>query len=245
MKKETKTFSPPQYRNIVFLTGAGISAPSGLDTFRGANSLWRKYPVEDVATAEAYERNPNRVHQFINSLKQGFKQAKPNQAHEAITCLQSKTDAAVSIITQNIDILHEQAQSQNVYHIHGQINQAECLRCRHIMETWGDVSTDTACPSCGAVGQMKPNIVLFHEPILLEETVKKLLATMDLFIAVGTSGIVFPAAGFAKTAKENGAHTVLLNAEPIENSDFDEVIIGDASETLVQFVAGLINSGQV
>lgn len=245
MYKEKQTTSPPAYQNIVFLTGAGISAPSGLDTFRGKNSIWNKYPPDEVATAEAFERNPERVHAFINGLKAAFQKAKPNEAHKAISLLQQSSKADISVLTQNIDTLHEQANSKNVYHIHGQINQIKCLSCGCITEEWGSVNSQTICPSCNSLGKMRPNIVLFHEPILWTEKVEKLLETVDLFVAVGTSGIVFPAAGFAKIAKTNGAETVLLNAETIENSDFDEIIIGNAAETLPKFVSELLHSGKV
>ncbi len=239
---KNKTDLPPVYRNIVFLTGAGISAPSGLATFRSQNGLWNNHRMEDVATKEAFERCPEQVHAFVNSLKPEFFAARPNTAHLAITKLQQIYPANVSVLTQNIDTLHEQARTKNVYHIHGQINQAKCLQCGHIMETWEDVGTKTVCPACGISGKLKPDVVLFHEPILHEQMIADLLQKADLFIAIGTSGVVYPAAGFAAEAKRNGARTVLLNAEIVTGRNFDEQIIGDAAETLPEFVSRLLLS---
>lgn len=147
------------YRNIVILTGAGISAESGLATFRSSNGLWNNHRVEDVASVEGFERNPELVHDFYNNLKTEIQTARPNAAHLAITRLQREYPAAVSVITQNVDTLHEKAGSKEVWHIHGQINQAVCLNCSRIMESWSDVTTETACPHCSVSGMMKPNIV--------------------------------------------------------------------------------------
>lgn len=148
-----------QYHNILVLTGAGISAESGLATFRSSNGLWNNHKVEDVATIEAFAKNPEYVHDFYNEMKPELLAAKPNAAHLALAELEQKYSGNVSIVTQNVDILHEKAGSKKVYHIHGQINQAVCLNCGHILETWGDVDTQTVCANCGVVGMMKPNIV--------------------------------------------------------------------------------------
>lgn len=147
------------YRKIAVLTGAGISAESGLATFRSSNGLWNNHKVEDVASIEGFERNPALVHDFYNDLKLEIQKAKPNAAHLAVTRLQREYPAEVNVITQNVDTLHEKAGCKNVYHIHGQINQAVCLNCGHILETWGDVDTQTVCPYCNIAGMMKPNIV--------------------------------------------------------------------------------------
>ena len=226
-----------KYQNIVILTGAGISAESGLATFRASNGLWNNHPVEDVATVEAFERNPAYVHEFYNELKKELVKARPNPAHLAITRLQREYGAAISVVTQNVDTLHEKAGNQNIYHIHGQINQARCLNCGHILETFGDVDTETTCPHCQIAGMMKPNIVFFGENLLCMDKVDRLLSSCDLFLSVGTSGVVFPAASFVQIAKYNGAATYEFNLEPTSNNFyFDRHIFGPAGTTLPAFV---------
>ncbi len=230
-----------KYQNIVILTGAGISAESGLATFRASNGLWNNHRVEDVATVEAFERNPAYVHEFYNELKKELVKAQPNPAHFAITRLQREYDAEISIVTQNVDTLHEKAGSKNICHIHGQINQALCLNCGHILETFGDVDTETVCPHCKIVGMMKPNIVFFGENLLCMDKVDRLLSGCDLFLSVGTSGVVFPAASFVQIAKYNGAQTYEFNLEPTSNNFyFDRHIFGPAGTTLPAFVDELL-----
>lgn len=230
-----------KFQNIVILTGAGISAESGLATFRASNGLWNNHKVEDVATIEAFERNPAYVHEFYNDLKKELAAAKPNAAHLAITRLQKEYPADISVITQNVDILHEKAENRNIYHIHGQINQAVCLNCGHILETFGDVDTETVCPHCQVSGMMKPNIVFFGENLLCMDEVDTLLRRCDLFLSVGTSGVVFPAAAFVQTAKYYGAQTFEFNLEPTSNNFyFDKHIFGPAGTTLPAFVDEMI-----
>lgn len=230
-----------KYYKIVFLTGAGISAESGLATFRSENGLWNNHRVEDVATIEAYYRNQDYVHDFYNTMKPELWNAKPNAGHLAITKLQNEYPADVHIITQNVDTLHEKAKSKNVHHIHGQINQAVCMNCGHVIETWGDVCSETVCESCGVQGMMKPNIVFFGENLLYMDTVEELLRKADLFVSVGTSGVVFPAAGFAQTAKYYGADTIEFNLEATSNNFyFDKHIMGKAGDTLPKFVDELL-----
>ena len=230
-----------KYSSIVILTGAGISAESGLATFRSSNGLWNNHKVEDVATIEAFQRNPEFVHDFYNQMKPELLSAKPNPAHLAITKLQDKYPAPVAVITQNVDTLHEKAGSRNIYHIHGQINQAVCLNCGHVLETWNDVTTETVCPQCSVAGMMKPNIVFFGENLLYMDKVERLLASCDLFISVGTSGVVFPAAAFVQTAKLYGAETYEFNLEKTSNNFyFDHHIFGKAGETLPPFIDELL-----
>ncbi len=234
-----------QYRSIVILTGAGISAESGLATFRAANGLWNNHRVEDVATIEAFERNPAYVHDFYNELKPELNKARPNAAHLAIARLQKEYPTPVHIITQNVDTLHEKAKSQNIWHIHGQINQAVCLNCGHILETFGDVDMQTVCPNCQTQGMMKPNIVFFGENLLYMDKVEQLLNNCDLFVSVGTSGVVFPAAAFVQTAKYHGAETVEFNLEPTSNNFyFDRHIMGPAGVTLPAYVEELLQNLQ-
>lgn len=231
------------YKHIVFLTGAGISAESGLATFRSENGLWNNHRVEDVATFEAYLRNPDYVHQFYNDMRPELFKAEPNPAHLAITDLQSNYPAQIDVVTQNVDTLHEKAGNKNIYHIHGQINQIVCLNCGHVFETWGDISSEDKCEKCGVVGMLKPNIVFFGENLLYMDKVDNLLKSCDLFISIGTSGVVYPAAGFVQIAKMFGADTIELNMEQTSNNRlFDRHIYGPAGTTLPALVQELIES---
>ena len=233
------------YKNIVILTGAGISAESGLATFRSTNGLWNNHKVEDVATVEAFFKNPDYVHQFYNEMRPELYNAKPNAAHLAITKLQQEYPAQISVVTQNVDTLHEKAGSKNIYHIHGQINQIVCLNCGHVFETWGDVSAEDKCEHCAIMGMLKPNIVFFGENLLCMDKVDKLLQTCDLFLSIGTSGVVYPAAGFVQIAKMFGADTFEFNMEETSNNRlFDEHIYGPAGKTLPQFIDELIKKGK-
>lgn len=232
-----------KYKHILFLTGAGISAESGLSTFRSENGLWNNHKVEDVATIEAYLRNPDYVHQFYNDMRPDLFKAKPNPAHLAITELQNNFSAQIDVVTQNVDTLHEKAGNKNVYHIHGQINQIVCMNCGHVFETWGDVSSEDKCEQCGISGMLKPNIVFFGEDLLYMDKVNVLLKTCDLFISVGTSGVVYPAAGFVQIAKMFGADTIELNMEKTSNNLlFDRHIYGPAGTTLPALVKELIEN---
>lgn len=232
-----------KYQRIFILTGAGISAESGLATFRSTNGLWNNHKVEDVASIEGFERNPALVHDFYNNLKLEVQEVEPNSAHLAISKLQDKYPAEINIITQNVDTLHEKAGNQNVYHIHGQINQAVCLNCGHVLETWGDVDTETVCSNCKVSGMMKPNIVFFGENLLCMDKVELLLRQCDLFISIGTSGVVYPAASFVQSAKYYGADTMEFTLEPTANNYlFDKHIYGKAGETFPQFVDELLKS---
>jgi len=231
------------YKHIVFLTGAGISAESGLSTFRSENGLWNNHRVEDVATIEAYYRNQDYVHQFYNDMRPELLKAQPNPAHLAITELQKNYPAQIDVVTQNVDTLHEKAGNQNIYHIHGQINQIVCMNCGHVFETWGDVSSQDKCEQCGTIGMLKPNIVFFGENLLYMNKVDRLLQECDLFISVGTSGVVYPAAGFVQIAKMFGADTIELNMETTSNNRlFDRHIYGPAGTTLPALVKELIES---
>ncbi len=234
-----------KYKNILILTGAGISAESGLATFRSSNGLWNNHKVEDVATIEGFIRNPDYVHSFYNYMKKELQIARPNKAHLAITRLQNEYPASINIITQNVDILHEKAGNQNVFHIHGQINQAVCLNCGHIIEGFEEITTQTICPNCKHTNTMKPNIVFFGENLLCMDEVETMLRKCDLFLSIGTSGVVFPAASFVQTAKYYGATTYEFNLEPTSNNFyFDHHIMGPSGTTLPEFVNKLIMEHQ-
>ena len=230
-------------KNIVILTGSGISAESGLKTFRSEDGLWLNHRVEDVCTVEAFERNPALVHSFYNELRPIMMKATPNAGHQAITMLQQELpDVTINVVTQNVDLLHEKAGSKNIYHIHGRIDECICMNCGHVLTTLGDVESDEACPECHVQGMLKPNIVFFGEMPKYMDEVDKMLAECDMFIAIGTSGIVYPAAGFVRQAKFYGAKTYLFNLDPCNNSSqFDQEILGKASQTFPKFAEDLIN----
>ena len=230
------------YGDIVILSGAGISAESGIPTFRDSDGLWNNHRVEDVATIEAWYKNPVAVHAFYNQLKKDIANKQPNPAHLAITRLQREyKNGAVNVVTQNVDLLHEKAGNTNVWHIHGQIDQAVCMRCGRVLPAAGDMDEKAVCPSCGVAGKIKPNIVFFGENLLYMDKVEALLARCRLFVSVGTSGAVFPANTFARTAKYHGAETVEFNVgETVNRYDFDRHVTGPAGTTLPAFVDELL-----
>lgn len=230
------------YGDIVILSGAGISAESGIPTFRDSDGLWNNHRIEDVATIEAYERHPEQVHDFYNGLKIDLQQALPNPAHLAITELQNGyRNGTVSVVTQNVDLLHEKAGNRNIYHIHGQIDQAVCMNCGRITDARGEVTTETLCAGCGMAATLKPNIVFFGENLLRMNEVDALLDKCRLLIAVGTSGAVYPANTFARIARYHGADTIEFNLHATVNSyDFDRHVIGRAGETFPRFVKELL-----
>ena len=236
-----------QDASIVILTGAGISAESGLETFRGAGGLWCGHRVEDVATPEAFARDPKLVHEFYNMRRAGLLNPaiQPNPAHKALARLEEKWDGEVLVITQNIDDLHERGGSQNLLHMHGEILKAFCLHCSHgtgvKVECRTDLSTDNSCPSCGQKGGLRPDIVWFGEMPYHMDEIYAALSNCALFIAIGTSGHVYPAAGFVREALSAGALSVEMNLEPsLSASVFDHSIVGLAGTTVPQFVKSLL-----
>ena len=231
---------------IVILTGAGISKESGLDTFRDADGIWVKVRIEDVATPEAFARDPARVHAFYNARRRSLlrPEVAPNAAHRALARLEAEWRGSVLLVTQNIDNLHERAGSKSLRHIHGEMLKARCEACGNISEWTDDLDTALACMACGASGGMRPHVVWFGEmPFHLDE-VDAALAACDLFISIGTSGNVYPAAGFVAEASANGAHTVELNLEPSEGrSHFAEFRYGQAGTIVPDYVAHLLEHG--
>lgn len=231
-----------KYRNIVFLTGAGISAESRLATFRGNGGLWNGCNPDDVATLGGFKKNREAALSFYNNLRREALNAEPNAAHLAITKLQQEYDGEVSILTQNVDTLHEKSHSKNVYHIHGRIDQSLCLNCSRAFETTEDVLPETVCPHCECSGSLRPDIVFFGEEIRFGKQAKELICKADLFIAVGTSGTIVPASKFAAEAKRKGARAVAFNLERLANlGDFHQFVAGKASVTLPKFVCGLLD----
>lgn len=226
--------------NIVILTGAGISAESGLSTFRDENGLWCGHRVEDVATPEGFARDPALVHDFYNRRRAQLKEAKPNAAHVALAGLQRRLSGRVLIVTQNVDDLHERAGSDEKFlrHMHGYLNKARCIASERIFDWYDDITAETPCACCKEIGNLRPHIVWFGEMPLYMDEIYRRLRDCDLFMAIGTSGNVYPAAGFVQEARMNGrAHTVELNMEPsLSHSLFAEKIYGSAGTIVPDYV---------
>lgn len=197
---------------IVILTGAGISAESGLDTFRAEDGLWAQHRVEDVATPEGFARDPKRVVDFYNARRAQCADVSPNAAHEALARLQQQFDGQVVVVTQNVDDLHEKGGSRGVIHMHGSLKSALCAVCDHRWPAPLEMAPGDSCPACGAAAA-RPDIVWFGEMPYEMDTIFDHLAEADIFAAIGTSGNVYPAAGFVAEARRAGAHTVELNLE--------------------------------
>ncbi len=226
---------------IVILTGAGLSAESGVPTFRDAGGIWARYDYREVATPEGFARNPARVHEFYNMRRRAHETVEPNAAHRALAHLERDHAGEVWIVTQNVDELHEQAGSRNLIHMHGEIYRALCGACGSRRPWREDLSVETRCPACGGAGAMRPDVVWFGEIPYHMERIRALIAEADLFLSIGTSGNVYPAAGFVAEARAQGAHTVELNLEPSEGrSLFAEAIHGRATEVVPAYVARLL-----
>lgn len=220
--------------NIVILTGAGISAESGLGTFRDKGGLWTRYPLEDVATPEGFARDPALVHEFYNMRRRLAREAAPNAAHHALARLERESGGQVLIVTQNVDDLHERAGSRNLIHMHGELLAQLCASCDDRRPTPGDLSTESTCPACGAAA-LRPDVVWFGEIPYRMEEISEALGRADLFVSIGTSGEVYPAAGFAAEAARAGARTLELNLEP-SGGFFEESRAGKASEIVPAWV---------
>ncbi|TNE61694.1 MAG: NAD-dependent protein deacylase [Alphaproteobacteria bacterium] len=235
------------YRNIVVLTGAGISAESGLRTFRDAGGLWEGFRMEDVATPEAFARDPALVQRFYNMRRADLLWAEPNAAHKALAELEANFAGEVTIITQNVDDLHEKAGSHNVMHMHGELRKVRCRMCGQVHDWEDDIEDGSGCADCGTIGMLRPHIVWFGEmPFYMEEIVDALRGC-DLFLSIGTSGHVYPAAGFVAEVRAQGlAHTVELNMEPSQGASyFAECRHGPAGSLVPGFVSELLNGRMI
>ncbi|EAQ04898.1 NAD-dependent deacetylase [Pseudooceanicola batsensis HTCC2597] len=222
--------------NIVILTGAGISTESGMGTFRGAGGLWENRRVEDVATPEGFARDPEMVHRFYNMRRQKAASVRPNAAHEALARLQREHPGKVTLVTQNVDALHEAGGSDSVIHMHGRLAGALCAACDHRWEAPDEMHPGFPCPACAAP-HARPDVVWFGEMPYHMEEIFDALSTCTLFAAIGTSGQVYPAAGFVQEAFRAGAHTVEINLEPSAVvSDFAETRFGPATQTVPAWV---------
>jgi NAD-dependent deacetylase len=230
-----------EVRNIVVLTGAGISAESGLRTFRAADGLWEEHQVEDVATPQAFRRDPDLVHRFYDERRAQVSVAEPNAAHRALARLDAAWPGELLIVTQNVDDLHERAGAKRMLHMHGELKSAWCLACDARMAWERGLGDRPACPKCGERGKMRPDIVWFGEIPYAMDRIEAALADADLFVSVGTSGAVYPAAGYVQTARYFGARTLELNLEPSLGSMlFDESRIGRAGELVPAWVAEML-----
>ena len=233
--------------NIVILTGAGISQESGVETFRCAGGVWSRFRLDDVATPQGFAANPELVQRFYNDRRRGLKDPaiQPNPAHLALARLeQSWTRGTVLIVTQNIDDLHERAGSQSLIHMHGELLKIRCTHCDRPFAWHEDLTIEHRCPDCQQRGRLRPHVVWFGEVPLEMERIYKALQQCDLFISIGTSGHVYPAAGFVAMVQQMGrADTVELNLEPSEGSyNFDRCIHGKASAIVPDFVEALLAS---
>lgn len=203
-----------EIHNIVILTGAGISAESGLATFRGPDGLWEGRRIEDVATPEAFARDPDLVQAFYDARRARLKEVEPNAAHYALARLEAEWPGNLLLVTQNVDDLHERAGSASVLHMHGQLTSAWCLACDHRVPWTEDLADDPPCPDCNVSGSLRPDIVWFGEMPYQMDRIDAALREADLFVSIGTSGAVYPAAGFVQTARYCGAQTLEINLEP-------------------------------
>jgi len=230
----------PDPTNIVILTGAGISAESGLATFRGPGGLWEGHRVEDVCTPEALADDPRLVHRFYDARRAALSTVEPNAAHRALAKLDAEWPGELLIVTQNVDDLHERAGAKRLLHMHGELNSALCASCGARSGWTGAMPPGTLCSACGEPA-LRPDIVFFGEMPYAMDRIERAIAGADLFVSIGTSGAVYPAAGFVQTARYHGAETLEMNLEPSAGSAyFAETRLGPASELVPSWVEGLL-----
>lgn len=228
---------------VVVLTGAGISAESGIRTFRATDGLWEEHRVEDVATPEGFARDPELVQAFYNARRRQLQQVEiaPNAAHKALARLEEDLGDHFLLVTQNIDNLHERAGNKNVIHMHGELLKVRCASSGQVLDWKEDVTPEDRCHCCQLSAPLRPHVVWFGEMPLGMDEIYQALATADYFIAIGTSGHVYPAAGFVHEARLQGAHTVELNLEPSQvGSEFEEKYYGLASEVVPEYIERLL-----
>ena len=226
-----------EIKNIVILTGAGVSAESGIDTFRGGGGLWEQHRVEDVATPEAFARDPDLVLRFYDMRREAIQTKEPNAAHFSLGRLDSQWSGGLLIVTQNVDDLHERGGAKRLLHMHGEHLNAWCMAC-DARSRWCEALIDRpACPACGTPGTLRPDIVWFGEMPYRMGEIYHALNRADLFVSIGTSGAVYPAAGFVREARAQGVPTLELNLEPSQGSHFfDESRFGPATEVVTAWV---------
>jgi len=231
--------------NIVILTGAGVSAESGLATFRGPDGLWEGHRVEDVCTPEAFRRDPALVHAFYDARREKLGTVEPNAAHTALARLDAEWPGELLLVTQNVDDLHERAGSTRLLHMHGELAKGWCLGCNDRFAWEGPMGEAAECPSCATTGMVRPDIVWFGEMPYEMERIDEALQRCDLFVSIGTSGAVYPAAGFVQTAKHCGSETLEMNLEPSMGSYmFDESRVGRAGKLVPRWVGELLGAAE-
>ena len=228
-------------RNIVILTGAGVSAESGIDTFRSAGGLWERHRIEDVATPEGFARDPDLVLRFYDMRRENIQKAQPNAAHDALARLDAAWEGNLLIVTQNVDDLHERAGAKRLIHMHGEHLSAWCAAC-DARTVWRDpLAHRPPCPAC-ATPALRPDVVWFGEMPYQMDEIDAAVRDCDLFVSIGTSGAVYPAAGFVRTARHVGAHTLELNLDPSQGSImFHERRLGPATELVPAWVDSLLS----
>ena len=223
----------------------GVSAESGLGTFRDQGGLWAQYDLNEVATPEGFARDPAKVHGFYNARRRNLVGAEPNAAHRALARLEATLEergGRLFLCTQNVDDLHEQGGVKRVVHMHGELGRTRCHACGHSFPDKGDLTLDRACSQCGREGRLRPDVVWFGETPMHMEAIYTALGKADLFAAVGTSGSVYPAAGFVDEARQLGVRTCELNLEPSDNAAlFDERLYGPAGEVVPAWVEDLLS----
>jgi NAD-dependent deacetylase len=247
IKKLHGKMQVPDYP-IVILTGAGISAESGLSTFRAENGLWAQHRIEDVCTPEAFARNPQLVQRFYDARREQLHKVLPNAAHHALADFARRWRGDILLVTQNVDDLHDRAHATlslkhfSLIHMHGELRKIRCLHCGDTMPWELPIAEAKPCISCH-LAEWRPHIVWFGEMPFEMERIYTALEACELFLSIGTSGNVYPAAGFVQIAARAGARTVEINLEPSEgNSFFDEAVIGKATDVLPPFLEGLLSS---
>lgn len=230
-------------KSIVILTGSGISAESGIQTFRASDGTWHNHRVEDVASPEGFKRRPKLVHEFYNARRAQLLSGDvaPNPAHDALARLEQEYDGDVVLITQNVDDLHERAGSRSVVHIHGELLKIRCTHCETVCVTTEPTTVESICTECSAVGSLRPDIVWFGEIPFHMEAIEQALRNADLFVSIGTSGVVYPAAGFYQMASAVGADTLEINLEAT-GSPFDDVLVGPASVVVPEWVSSVLQN---
>jgi len=230
--------------NIVILTGSGISAESGVATFRDPEGLWAKYDYREVATPEGFAANPALVYEFYNQRRAGLSDVQPNEAHIALAKLEAELECKgrrVTLVTQNVDNLHERAGSKSLLHMHGELAKARCNFCAAVTPCTDDLSIDLECGICGKSGGMRPDVVWFGEMPMFMDEIADAMNSTDLFVSIGTSGSVYPAAGLVSEARAYGIPAIELNLEPSENASlFTEGRYGKAGEIVPAWVAEIL-----
>jgi NAD-dependent deacetylase len=231
---------------VFVLTGAGVSAESGLGTFRNKEKtgLWARFDPMKLATPEAFARDPGEVHAFYNARRRNLLGAAPNAAHAALARLEARLAARgnlLTLVTQNIDDLHERAGSHGVTHMHGELLKSRCAHCKEVSMLRVDIGVESVCEGCGWAGGLRPHVVWFGETPLEMDAIHAALTRADLFVSIGTSGAVYPAAGFVAIARQLGVATCEINLEPSDNADlFETRRYGRASEAVPAWVEEML-----